>query len=934
MRPLKLTMTAFGPYAEKTVVDFQKLNQGVYLITGDTGAGKTTIFDAIVFALYGEGSGSGRNSDMFHSDYVDKFTDTEVELVFLSREKTYRVCRTIHYKKKRGDGGVGSISKNAVLYMDGKDAIEKETAVNAKISEILGLDDKQFRQIVMLAQGEFRKFLESKSDAREQILGKLFDNRIYVEFQNRLKMAAEELRKEREEKEREICFYLGEKNSRESLEQQYQQTVLERNKLEEMIEKENCLIEELQKKYQVGKIYGERLEELRRIEKAEVQIEQQLTRTEQLLKNLEAHKEQCAQYVPIVDELKIQIGELKKCMEACEKLENVQIKKKDVFGKMEHAKKIQEQTAEKIKCTEAEQNKLAERLEELKDVDVLTANLGHQLEKLQLSGKKLSDLAMRLKTSERQEKLLVKKQKEYQKQQEMLEFAAEDYVEKSRLFFSGQAGILAKELREQVEKEEKAICPVCGGSVYKEQLDKLAKTEKHMPTQEQVEAAREKLDFEQERTAELAKDCEVCKNSMEIGKNEILLFSREIFENDLSWEELFETDVVEKQMRETNDRILERERSLKEHKARQLEKKQLESKTEEFAKNTEKLQKTLEDSKEKFIFYEKEAAVLSKEIETIKETLKYDSAEKAKNEKEVLEIRKNTLEKEMIEVEENYSRSREEQSHLQGQKKSLAVQRENQCSVLQKMKSENTWLVSNENEKLLLQAIDKELKEKLLYRKNLEGECNQRMVVIEQISRSLNKIEILTAELRKTEAAFQNLWKLSSMANGQAGEGGKYSFSRYVLGAFFEEIIEQANYHLNHMTGGKYELIRQLEAERKNESAGLGMVIFDAYTGEKRDTASLSGGESFQVSLSLALGLSDVVRSHSGGYTLDTMFIDEGFGSLDEQSLDQAMSVLHELSGDSRQIGIISHVGKLTENIPQKIYVKRSPKGSSVEVMV
>ena len=135
------------------------------------------------------------------------------------------------------------------------------------------------------------------------------------------------------------------------------------------------------------------------------------------------------------------------------------------------------------------------------------------------------------------------------------------------------------------------------------------------------------------------------------------------------------------------------------------------------------------------------------------------------------------------------------------------------------------------------------------------------------------------------------------------------------------------------MTGGKYELIRRQEAERKNESAGLGMVIYDAYTGEKRDTASLSGGESFQVSLSLALGLSDVVRSHSGGVAIETMFIDEGFGSLDEQSLDQAMAVLKELSGDSRQIGIISHVGKLSENITQKIYVKRSPKGSTVHMI-
>ena len=218
MRPLKLSMTAFGPYAEKTTIDFRELNEGVYLITGDTGAGKTTIFDAIVFALYGEGSGSGRNSDMFHSDYVDKFTDTEVELEFSCRDKEYRIIRTIHYKKKRG-GGVGSISKNAIMYCAEEQPIEKETVVNSKVAEILGLDEKQFRQIVMLAQGEFRKFLESKSDAREQILGKLFDNRIYVDFQNRLKEAAEELRKTRVGMEQEIVFYLNDELSLEQLQE-------------------------------------------------------------------------------------------------------------------------------------------------------------------------------------------------------------------------------------------------------------------------------------------------------------------------------------------------------------------------------------------------------------------------------------------------------------------------------------------------------------------------------------------------------------------------------------------------------------------------------------------------------------------------------------------------------------------------------------------
>ena len=232
-----------------------------------------------------------------------------------------------------------------------------------------------------------------------------------------------------------------------------------------------------------------------------------------------------------------------------------------------------------------------------------------------------------------------------------------------------------------------------------------------------------------------------------------------------------------------------------------------------------------------------------------------------------------------------------------------------------------------------LLEISGNLKEHEELRKGLMKEREAQLVLLENDKQALKKAEALLRELQKTETAYEHLWKLSLLANGQSSEGGKYSFSRYVLGAFFEEILARANVHLDRMTGGKYELIRRQEAERKNESAGLGMVIYDAYTGEKRDTASLSGGESFQVSLSLALGLSDVVRSHSGGVAIETMFIDEGFGSLDEQSLDQAMAVLKELSGDSRQIGIISHVGKLSENITQKIYVKRSPKGSTVHMI-
>ncbi len=775
MRPLKLTMTAFGPYAEKTVIDFRELNQGVYLITGDTGAGKTTIFDAIVFALYGEGSGSGRNSDMFHSDYVDKFTDTEVEFVFSCREKEYRVIRTIHYKKKRG-GGVGSITKNAVLYSGEELPIEKETAVNARVTEVLGLDDKQFRQIVMLAQGEFRKFLESKSDAREQILGKLFDNRIYVQFQNRLKEAAEVLRKEREDKEREIGFYLNGNVSAEQLQETARVCEEKVAGLEKKIETENVVIEQQQKRQLALKAYAEKAEDLKKTKSFLISVGEKIQEKEALCVELEENKKQCDKKIPKIDELKLRI-------------QNIQ--------------------------------------------------------------KGADDFERRLQSFQQESRLLKQKQENYIRFQADYESSANSYLEKNRLFLAGQAGILAKELRIELENHECATCPVCGTSVSNEHMERFAVTEDSVPTQEEVETLREQTERKREAAMKCAKECEVHKNTLAITKKEALLAAEAL------WGEVGDWDRMKYQ---------EKKQELKERKSG-------------------------------------------------------------------LEQKKQALEAEVADAEDRLKRCREALSNLKGQQKTMLLHEETVAHELRKMVEREPWLEGILEIGAKIKEVEEMLHTRNAFRKELEKEREGLLYELKTSRNALNMVEKLRKELDKTETAYQNLGKLSALANGQSGEGGKYSFSRYVLGTFFEEIIEQANAHLNRMTGGKYELIRKQEAERKNESAGLGMVIFDAYTGEQRDTASLSGGESFQVSLSLALGLSDVVRSHSGGFTLDTMFIDEGFGSLDEQALEQAMGVLHELSGDTRQIGIISHVGKLSENISQKIYVKRSPKGSSVQIL-
>lgn len=926
MRPLQLTMTAFGPYAEKTTIDFRKLDQGVYLICGDTGSGKTTIFDAIVFALYGEGSGSGRSSEMFHSDYVDKFTDTEVELIFSCGEKEYRILRNIHYKKKRG-GGIGGITKQAVLYCGQEEPLEKETAVNEKVTEILGLDEKQFRQIVMLAQGEFRKFLESKSDAREQILGKLFDHRIYVDFQNRLKMAAEKLRQEREVCEQEIRFCTAEAGSEEALEERTKEAAKEKEAAEELLQEEHEILEKLQSRKQILQLYEKKQEEALQCGQMLKELLEKDSEERKKLKSLEEQKAVNDQKLPELEQWKLRIRELEKCMEAYERIRGLKEKLEKNLEKLEHTRQRSQEIAKELeKCLE-EQKQQKEQLETYKDTEVLAAKAEHGLLEEEERRKRLSLL------KERMGKIVVL-EKELEKEKDLLaeknaqfEMTGQVFFAQYRHFLAGQAGIFAKELTERLKEQKEVTCPVCGSTVTKAQQSHFALAEEGVPTQQQVDQAKSQMEAAQTLAMEQAKRCEVKNQAIAMEQQEALKNAQTFFEDRISLEELHRPEMLEQLERAQEVRCREKKEVLKQYQAAVLQKKALEKRREKSTEYEKTLEKALDQCKKDLGDLEKACAVAEKEVETIRGGLLTDLKEDAEQELKMRKLHLGQSEKSFRQTEEALQQVKVILGNIQGQIKTVELQKQAAQASLEKLREENAL------GEIYLAELQTEIREHELKKRDLEEQREEAVLLWNSFEKSRKKAEELRRELNKTEKAYLVLSELSSLANGQSGEGGKYSFSRYVLGTFFEEILSQANAHLNRMAGGKYELIRKEEADRKNESAGLGMLIYDAYTGEQRDTASLSGGESFQVSLSLALGLSDVVRSHSGGFTLDTMFIDEGFGSLDEQALDQAMAVLQELSEGSRQIGIISHVNKLSENIMQKIVVKKTPKGSSVQVI-
>lgn len=933
MRPLKLTMTAFGPYAGETVIDFKKLNNGVYLITGDTGAGKTTIFDAIVFALYGEGSGSGRNSDMFHSDYVDKFIDTEVILEFLCRNKEYKVRRTIHYKKKRGDGGVGGIAKNAQLYCPDGEAIEKETAVNEKITEILGLDEKQFRQIVMLAQGEFRKFLESKSDAREQILGRLFDNRIYVDFQKRLKDAEEYLRKERTEKEREMNIHLSEGMTIEGLKAQTKEQLEKKEELERKISSEETAITLLQNKLVVAKQYNGKKNEFRMTENNYTSVMQNLQEKKNLAVVLEKEYIEKQKNLPVIDELKIQQQEIQKCIEGYDKLDRLFKGCSDAKNQLMSCETSYKENDEKIKSYTEQQESFEKSLESLKNIEVDIQKKKFELDKQNEKETNLLNLKKRLQLYKQQETLLEKLQSDFQKQLVLHHIAAKVYREKYDLFLAGQAGLLTEKLRKNVEEKGMDVCPVCKTKVTREQALLFEDLLENTPSQEEVEQAKAYEEQLKEQVERISGNCGKKMTEVEMIKNEVIELAEKLFGETVVWTVFVDEEYLKNHFEREKETHLQMQQSLNDLVQKQRRKTEIEKRLEELRGIIQSGKELQEKIQKRYYELEKLIAVKESEITQLKETFVYESKQEAGEKLLMIQEKKQVLETQLATSEKALKICSEEISNLTGREQALLQQKEMIGETMKNMVRADSWLEAFAEEDIPTEKIEADLYEKQSLKKELDEQKESLIFLLESNRKCLERVEVLEKELEQTKDAYENLWRLSTLAVGQSGEGGKYSFSRYVLGTFFEEIIDQANYHLNRMTGGKYELIRQQEAERKNESAGLGMVILDAYTGERRDTASLSGGESFQVSLALALGLSDVVRNHSAGYTLDTMFIDEGFGSLDEQSLDQAMGVLHELSGDSRQIGIISHVSKLSENISQKIYVKRSPKGSSIEII-
>jgi len=1059
MRPIELEMTAFGSYADKTTVPFHKFNNGLFLITGDTGAGKTTIFDAIVFALYGDPSGEDRDYTMMHCDRVSKSIDTVVKLVFEQSRKRYSVRRTIHFSKTRGkENEYGNATSTAVLEEPDGRMTEVATNVNKRIGALLGLTKAQFCQIVMLAQGEFKKFLEADSEDKSEILGKLFDNSQYLRYQELLSKSADQLKDERKgslEKirtEMEQVFKkpqnlegLSEEDwlpdnpdllnaldnavkqeetmhakAMEESQKQFQKVQnlntekgtaqthnsmldeLETKKqhLEELAENEECFSELKNQYAKVEKAFHKVLPEInwncdrkKQLSDLKENIE---SLSEQLRKDNEAVEE--AKKVVEQDEPKKQeiqsiieeIGQLNGSLNSYQRLANLE---KNI---MERNKKIEADEEQINSDNEALVKKKAQmeayekELDELKDSETLVVSLKADIDS---QNKKITTVTgtngVKPLVNAIYESLgiLEKKKEELVTCIKKAKDANTSYSSLYNRFLNGQAFLLNKDLKKTIEENGEALCPVCGTHFVSVNALVQHIEEEVVPSQGDVEQAKEQFDIADK--AKVDKENEISRLEAETTskKENAVNLMQSVFSDCENWDILNQEGYLLAKIAELNgerNTLKEKKRKADSDSARFKEvtklNKELSESREKLSKSVTALSSTMKSESDELQRWENEHAELRESlpykdedavnvrITSLKEKQKTLQKEIEKNNKNLEDANGNakktsgalgSAEETLPEIEQGVQTSNKKLDKVLSECEfgsvSEVITLLSDIPLPEKwIKETNKSITEYENDlsntktrvnELLIQTKDfkrQDLetlqvsidKEKALYEdlsnefKTIEGYLQNHKDVLAYVKKEKDKIA-------DSDYASKLLSKLSDLATGTSMTGGKLSFDRYVMGATFREVIERANMRLEIMSGGQYQLVHKIEGRYKTSKAGLEIEVLDRSTGKQRESKSLSGGEKFTVSLALALGLSDVVQSHTGGQSLDALFVDEGFGSLDDDVLDKAISVLSGLSDDnSHLVGIISHVSRLEESIPQKLVVKNGDNGSYLRIEV
>lgn len=926
MRPHTLILSAFGPFAGETKIDFTKFKGGIFLISGETGAGKTTIFDGICFALYGEPSGSYRKQDMLRSDFAKDDIETKVIFSFTHRDQEYKIERTPSYmrKSKRG-AGMTRQSPEAVLYHGQDIIVTGNNQVTAKVEELLGMDRMQYQQISMIAQGEFLKLLYAKGKERGEIFRKIFGTGYLYEFQEKIKRRhllckgkyegiqttlleqEENIKISKDAQEYEAyAMYLKQKHQiaefMDVVKQHQKRKEAEYEKLRE--QKEND--EQRLKEQQI--VYSRVIDKTKEIKAAKGLIreleeeEKEIRRKQRMIKKDQAKVQKEDKEV---HKKELRLSEISKQTKQYKELESLEKKRQS----HERARRrFVDQREELEQKKQKEKQKEAGFLEFLDQAD----KIERQYEKLQKQEFTLSVKTDQLKELCEDKKKYLQERKTYEKEMKSYEKIR---IERRRLkdklsnwqdqYDCNQAGLLARTLIDGHP------CPVCGSTDH----PKAADFKESDITQDMLKKLREQTEEIDQQYNDIFSKVRQMKGNVDVRRDNLCAKSGKEPEQFEEIDKLYEDTLKEyKITKKEYDRISKQKNKIADQRVK-LEKSKEKQKSYE-QKSNELLEK----------LHEKE--VLCKEVEAgiseIKKTLLYGSLNEAEEEQQRL-----TDEIERI---RQYQREIEQQGEeIQKQEVQITATREEKEKNLKDLKMQLDQMRTLNEEILDLQKFESKLnKEEKEIRKQTEvlEQLNQQISINGQSIKFMDKKLV---EYRDAEMNYTLLKDLSDTANGEQKGKTKISFERFVQSVYFDLVLSAANQRLSVMSEQRYYLLRKEENENKKGSSGLEIEILDEWTGKRRNVRSLSGGESFKAALSLALGLSDVIQNKKGGIDVDTIFIDEGFGTLDADSLNKAMQIIHTLSLEGNKlVGIISHVEELKDQIDQKIEVYKDHAGSKV----
>lgn len=899
MKPTKLKMTAFGPFASTVEVDFTKFDeQGLFLIAGETGSGKTSIFDGICFALYGEPSGKNREKEDLRSRHADENVLTEVQLEFIDKGKYYKIVRQPKQLKpsKRTASGYTDSATSVKLYLPNETILTKDA--DNKIKEIVGLNQEQFRQIVMIAQGDFQKLISEKTDARQLILRSIFKTDLYVQFADKLKEKygnyADKLKVQKALLDTQIASLANESANRENIldiikEKIKKETIDVSNAKGQITEITKTLLEK-----------DKELDKLNRLKEKKKQYDQldcDLSKTNSQIKEAKEKSDKLLGQASVYDDNTKKATLLESNLSQYDNLDEIIKQKK---SNDDSVSKLSKDENNLKKLLEDEEKEIIKYQSELKKLENIEQDLIKKNEEVTVQKHKVNVLLELSKLNEdikNGEKDLLLKQERYQKEKDEWSILRQKYETINQSFLDEQAGILAEKLIDDKP------CPVCGSL--------------HHPSPAKV-----KLVGLSEENVKKAKTLAKQADKKMRESSELASSSRKVLEQQ---KQQYLSNLAKNGLEENSpiDEILKRSKELLSSYVIELNKVQEDQKRKkDITINLEKANKKIDEYKNSLVEVQKQLSVANNnvsiydnQLNEIKKNLEF------KDKKEAISVL-NEIKLSLNKYKSDLEKSKNDLNDLEKRASSFKAQMDLLTNELKNY---------NESDRDILEKLISETQKK---KDDLEKDyelVNRNLKNHQDMQKNVEKI---LKEIQHLEDNINVLKPLMETAVGKVTGKEKISLETYVQMHYFDRIIRRANIHFVKMSDGQYELVRKKEGKGGNSKDGLELCVIDHYNGSIGNATSLSGGESFEASLSLALGLSEEIQASAGGIRMESMFIDEGFGTLDQTVLRKAVEVLNGLATGNKLVGVISHVEQLKERIDNQVVVTKIGGNSKIDIIV